>query len=152
MKIKNLKLKINSSGFTLIELLVVIVIIGILSTLIMANFVGIRQRARDGQRKTDLRQIQAALEIYRADQGKYPTTIPACGSTFKSADEKSTYMQKIPCGPLGQEYTYESPNGLTYTIFACLENDKDDQLDKASGNPVLCQSFSDRWKLTLQNP
>ena len=62
MKILGLK-----KGFTLVELLIVVAIIGILSTLLMANFIGVRQRARDAQRKADLRQIQSALELYRSD-------------------------------------------------------------------------------------
>ena len=75
----NKKLRINhlsfiirkSAGFTLIELLVAIGIIGILASFLLANFVGVRQRARDGVRKSDLRQMQSALEMYRADQGQY---------------------------------------------------------------------------------
>jgi general secretion pathway protein G len=55
-------------GFTLIELLVVIAIIGMLSALLVPNFMGARERARDAQRKSDLKQIQKALEMYRQDQ------------------------------------------------------------------------------------
>jgi len=79
---KNLEFRIQNSelekGFTLIELLIVIVIIGVLATLLMTNFVGVRQRGRDAQRKSDLRQIQAALELYRADVGQYPEALPVC--------------------------------------------------------------------------
>ena len=64
----------NIKGFTLVELLIVIAIIGVLSALLMANFIGVRQRARDAQRKSDLRQMQSALELYRSDLGLYPTT------------------------------------------------------------------------------
>ena len=66
----------SGAGFTLIELLVVIAIIGILTTFLVANFVGVKSRARDGQRKSDLRNIQAALEIYRSDKSVYPSSIP----------------------------------------------------------------------------
>ena len=71
--------RIGTKGFTLIELLVAISIIGVLSSFLLANFVGIRQRARDGVRKSDLRQIQSALELYRSDQSKYPDSpLPGC--------------------------------------------------------------------------
>ncbi|PIU36636.1 prepilin-type cleavage/methylation domain-containing protein, partial [Candidatus Roizmanbacteria bacterium CG07_land_8_20_14_0_80_34_15] len=55
-------------GFTLIELLVVIAIIGSLSALFLPNFMAARERARDTQRKSDLRQIQKALEMHKQDQ------------------------------------------------------------------------------------
>lgn len=123
-KISNFKLK---EGFTLIELLIVIAIIGILSAILMANLVGVRQRARDAQRKSDLRQIQSALELYRADVGSYPlpstsgfSTLPYIPSTsicpgsptvpvgsLTSPDATVKYMQKIPCNPLST-----CPNGL----------------------------------------
>ncbi len=121
--IKNDKL---DKGFTLIELLIVISIIGILATLLMVNFIGVRQRARDSQRKADLRQIQTMLEIYRADNGVYPTSgfPPACGTAFTSAG--STYMQKMPCDPQNttDQYKYNI-SASRYDIAACLENAND---------------------------
>jgi len=134
LRIKNFK-----KGFTLIELLIVIAIIGVLATLLMVNFVGVRQRARDAQRKADLRQIQSALELYRADQGVYPVSgvgngnFPStCGNKFVSADGAITYMTKVPCDPFGTDY-YNTGNylyqsgGITYDIQACLENAGDKQ-------------------------
>src|SRR3989344_3453061 len=91
---ENLK---SRRGFTLIELLVVISIISVLSALLMTNFVGVRQRGRDAQRKSDTRQIQTALELYRSDNGSYPTVFPVCGGPF--IYNSATYMQKIPCDP-----------------------------------------------------
>ena len=146
MKKKNFKsyiLNLNSEvGFTLIELLIVVAIIGILATLLMTNFIGVRQRARDAQRKADVRQMQSALELYRSDSGSYPASdanhrlgSSPCPtpSSFKSADGTSTYMQTVPCDPLGTSYYhsgsyyYTSANGSTYTIYACLENATDSQ-------------------------
>ena len=44
-------------GFTLIELLVVIAIIGIISTLAIVAFSGVRAKANDAKRKFELTQI-----------------------------------------------------------------------------------------------
>ena len=150
--INNSQLTINKKGFTLIELLVAISIIGVLSSFLLANFVGVRQRARDGVRKSDLRQIQSALELFRSDKGTYPLQpLPACGSPLQdSSSPPVIYMQKIPCDPSpGAVYAYNSPSGNTrYSIFACLENGNDAQVDIPKVN---CPS-STTWKYTLQNP
>jgi type II secretion system protein G len=134
-------------GFTLIELLIVIAIIGILSSFLLANFVGVRQRARDGVRKSDLHQIQSALELYRADQAAYPSSLPECGESL--VDGETIYMKKMPCDPLdGSKYYYSSSVDNEYSVYTCLENGNDSQLDTPQTN---CNSTT-QWKYTLQNP
>lgn len=140
----------KKNGFTLIELLVTIAIISVLISLLMVNFVGIRQRGRDSQRKSNLFQVQSALELYRSDSGTYPLTNewPVCGSALSY--NNAVYMQEIPCDPITNEaYVYTS-EGTTYTIVSCLENeqdaDRDDQLDTSCEPPTFQASF------TLRNP
>lgn len=141
----------KSRGFTLIELLVVIGIIGILTSFLLANFVGVRQRARDGVRKSDLRQIQAALELYRSDQGSYPNpSIPDCGNSLIGGANEVVYMRKIPCDPLNSTgYAYTSASGTTYSLVACLENGNDSQKDPTNTAP--CDGTTN-FSYTLQNP
>jgi general secretion pathway protein G len=139
----------NSKGFTLVELLIVVAIIGILSALLTANYIAVRERARDSQRKADLKQIQSALELYRADQGSYPTTLANCGTSLKSPDcQTSTYMRTVPQDPQGGAYTYTS-NGVTYTITACLENANDPQKDTTNVAP--CNGTTS-FSTTVANP
>lgn len=123
----------NKNSFTLIELLVVIAIIGGLSALLVPNYMGARERARDAQRKSDLKQIQKALEMYKQDQNPpvYPTATvgrfgASCNSQFGSS---VVYMKKIPCDPLRQTpYYYNvNNNNLTYTLCACIENKADNE-------------------------
>ena len=154
-----------SRGFTLIELLIVIVIVGILSTLVIANFIGIRARARDAERKSDLRQIQTALQLYYADFGQYPIkgTGPDefgdCSSVFEGGTTK--YMQEIPCDPIGENISYEytasncnniqGPGGIPctdYTLFACLENGNDSEIDPGADS---CDDEG-RYSFTVRNP
>ena len=154
-------MKINKSGFTLIELLVSISIIAILTALLTANFIGARQRGRDGQRKADLQQIRSALELYRADNGNYPTgaKFPTCGSCLSASGTclatDTKYMQKIPCDPIsGSSFSYTptascdnaTTTCTTYSIYACLENGQDSEKD--SSNLCTAPYFS----YTLTNP
>jgi general secretion pathway protein G len=144
----------KNKGFTLIELLIVVGIIGILATLLMANFIGVRQRARDAQRKSDIRQIQSALEIYRSDISSYPATLyptncPTSGA-LQGGSPANTYMSKIPCDPsTSTNYSYtQTGSGTGYTLIVCLENSNDPQKD-ASNNSAVC---SGSYSYTLQNP
>jgi len=72
---KNLKQRLQSDrgGFTIVELLIVIVVIGILAALVIVTYNGIQQKARDTERKTDIKALQGHLEAYWADNAKYPT-------------------------------------------------------------------------------
>lgn len=115
-------------AFTLIELLVVIAIIGSLSALFLPNFMAARERARDSQRKSDLRQIQKAFELYKQDQAPqaFPLALPAsnvCWSSLAGCTG-NIYMNKFPTDSVSTQtygYTVDNSN-LTYTLVACLEN------------------------------
>jgi prepilin-type N-terminal cleavage/methylation domain-containing protein len=138
-------------GFTLIELLVVISIIGILATLLIANIGGVRERARDARRKSDLNQIQKALEMYKNSQ-KPPEYSDATTVEGLAADLEPDYMQEVPHDP---KCSYNSTSGdwectgdwpdygytldpggsgdnLTYKLVVCLENASDQQKDSTN--------------------
>ncbi len=66
---KNLKFK---NGFTLVELMVTVSIIAILSAIIYASFDQARAQARDKARMSSLKEVQLALEVYKAQNGSYP--------------------------------------------------------------------------------
>lgn len=116
-------------GFTLIELLVVIAIMGSLSALFLPNFMAARERARDSQRKSDLKQIQKAFELYRQDQSTpiFPATLPTSSACWSSGANctGNIYMNKFPGDPIRSPNNYYysvDNNNLTYTLCACLEN------------------------------
>jgi len=145
-------------GFNLIELLIVLAIIGVLASFLLTNFIGAKARARDAQRKSDLRQIQSALELYRTDQGSYPKDVdmPACGGSLTFTDPVTlsitTYIQKMPCDPLSAtSYSYiRRGGGSTYALTACLENLNDSQKDSPNLNPQCNGTTSVSY--TLNNP
>lgn len=125
-------------GFTLIELLIVISIIGVLAGLASFNFQQARERSRDVQRKSDLKQIQNALEIYKNDQRiqVYPDT-----ATWETDLVSGEYMKEIPVDPREQRtdgswvdysYTLDVGDSLKYTLVTCLENESDVSKDEVN--------------------
>lgn len=152
-------MKIYKKAFTLIELLIVIAIIGMLSALLLPNFMGARERARDSQRKSDLKQIQKALEMYKQDQSlpTYPTSIPTTNTCWTSGGvgdpcpAGNIYMNRFPTDPSpGKQYYYSvDNNNLNYTLCACLENKADSD---GSTNCVVCGSCSSEKCYLVNQP
>lgn len=146
---KNLKTRLSEDrgGFTIVELLIVIVVIAILAGLVIVTYSGIQQRARDTERKTDLKAIQGHLERYWADNAKYPLLADMNDATsggFRQvnfqglpseafADPKNAGSQQL-CGTAsGTCYGYgllpagcDNATGgdcTNYTLSAILEKD-----------------------------
>ncbi|MBI4133667.1 prepilin-type N-terminal cleavage/methylation domain-containing protein [Candidatus Uhrbacteria bacterium] len=122
-------------GFTLIELLIVIAIIGILSSVILVGLGGARASARDARRIGDLKQIQAALEIYFNKCTHYPGTSgctktpPANWTAFSTALINANIgINNVPNDPIsGENYRYSvatmplEKNHQVYVLGAKLE-------------------------------
>ena len=143
-------------GFTLIELLVAMSILAILSTIAMASFRSTQMRGRDVQRKSDLKQISNALEMYYNDKKMYPGSnvagqilgcpsapvAAACvwgaeGTTSEFKDANTTYFKKLPKDPSAFNYFYHTLNSnKSYQIYAYLENTEDKNL--IPGITILC--------------
>src|SRR5690349_20499325 len=62
------------TGFTIVELLVVIVVIAVLAAITIVAFNGVQQRARASAAVSSLSQSKKKLELYKAENGLYPTT------------------------------------------------------------------------------
>lgn len=141
------------SGFTLIELLVVIAIIGGLATMMLPNFMGARERARDAQRKSDLKQIAKALEAYKIDNSSYPASL---GVGVSMASGTNKYMQKIPGDPNNPAvtaYMYERGTDVrTFTLCACMENvaDNDPNIGTCSVSGAACAAGAAKYYVVTE--
>jgi general secretion pathway protein G len=132
----------SQRGFTLIEMLIVMVVIGILAGILLTNMQGARQRARDGARKIDMREIKTALRLYYNDFQAYPANdgqgnILGCGNGTAACTwgggaftaNGTQYMSYIPKDPINlgsQKYTYTQTNaGDGFELMTVLENKAD---------------------------
>ena len=91
--------KRSSRGFTLIELLVVISIIGLLSSFLLASLSQARGKARDAKRKSELKQLQTALELYYSDNSGYPVDCWNTSPTNYIPGLAGTYITVLPRDP-----------------------------------------------------
>ncbi len=139
-----MKKEITKNGFSLIELLVVLGIIAVLTGLVAFNFNTARMRARDVQRKNDLKELRTAMELYKNDNrqlypssGTYPT-FPQLVAALNAAGYIPSTVTDPKLALTGDasswdEYTYESLSPFTsYTITICLENRADSILAEST--------------------
>lgn len=125
----------NNRGFTLIELIVVMAILAVLALIGLGSFRSTQIKSRDIRRKSDLEQLQRALEMYHNDYSSYPLSeggeIKIGETSFGWGDELvdvngTVYMKELPNDPKIPQYCYLSVNnGTSYAVYAMLENDQD---------------------------
>lgn len=105
---------LRKDGFTLIELLVVIIILGLLSALVAPKFFGKVDKAKQKTAKTQIELFGSALDEFRLDVGRYPTTEEGLNALREKpgniANWEGPYLPKaIPMDPWGFPYQYKSP-------------------------------------------
>lgn len=109
-----IRFKKKEKGFTLIEMLIVMVILGLLAALVGPRMFGKVGKSRQNAAKVQIALFETALDTYRLDTSKYPTTdqglqaLRAKPSGVERWD--GPYLPKnVPLDPWGHAYEYRSP-------------------------------------------
>lgn len=121
------------NGFTLIELLLVAGIFGLIASAAIAVINPGEQfkKANDARRKSDLSQIQRALESYFQDNGQYPQAnnyrIMNGSTTIQWGSSWQPYINLLPQDPsTNRNYVYYvTSNRQSYVLYASLERGSD---------------------------
>ena len=106
---------LSREGFTLIELMVVMIILGLLAALVVPKMFGKLATARTNAAYAQIKLFGTALDSYRLDVGRYPTTSEGLESLITQGsdadDWNGPYLREneIPLDSWGKPYMYESP-------------------------------------------
>jgi general secretion pathway protein G len=104
-------------AFTLLEVLVVLVVIGLLAALVAPQIFGRVSQARGTAASAQLELLGVALDGYRLDTGRYPTSEQGLAALRERPTRapvpttwRGPYLRKaVPLDPWGRPYEYRAP-------------------------------------------
>ncbi len=108
-----------AAGFTLIEIMAVVLIIGLLSTIVGAAIFQQVDKGRVTATRAQLSSLEGVLELYRMDNGRFPSSEQGLESLVREPSIEPTprnyppggYLKggRVPKDPWGEPYQYASP-------------------------------------------
>ena len=105
----------NSRGFSLLELLVVLLLLGAFAGIFAPKIFGQAEKAKQKAAKLEIDQIGQALDLYKLEIGRYPTTQEGLASLMTApsgvANWNGPYLKRsaVPKDPWNNEYKFVSP-------------------------------------------
>ncbi|WP_363323305.1 type II secretion system major pseudopilin GspG [uncultured Tateyamaria sp.] len=107
----------RDAGFSLLELMVVVVILSILALVIVPRVIDRPDQARAARAQSDIAAISSAVELYRLDNFRYPTTEQGLAALVNRPTSEPApanyatngYIDRLPVDPWGQPYQYLEP-------------------------------------------
>ncbi|MGB3623596.1 type II secretion system protein GspG [Ketobacter sp. MCCC 1A13808] len=115
MKQLNRTLRTSSQqGFTLIEVMIVVAILGVLATLVVVSVGGQTDKANITAAKSNMSTLSKALDLYKLDNFRYPTTDEGLEALVEKPDSARNwpdggYIKKVPLDPWQSPFVYISP-------------------------------------------
>lgn len=116
------------AGFTLLEIVIVVLIVALLASLVVPNVFQHVGSARVTTARSQIELLGTALDAYRLDLGRYPTTEEGLAALWEAplgvSPERwrGPYLRRrVPTDPWGAAYVYRSPgsvNPRTYDLVS----------------------------------
>lgn len=132
----------NIRGFTLIEVMVVVVILAILASIVVPKIMDQPDRARITKAKTDIRAVEAALNLYRLDNMVYPSTDQGLDALVTAPTDtpvpknwkEDGYLDRVPQDPWQNAYLYLNPGSHGSIDIYSMGPDQQQATDDDVGN------------------
>lgn len=104
-------------GFTLLEIMVVIVILGVLASMVVPSLMGNKDKADRQKAVSDIVALESALDMYRLDNQRYPSTEQGLRALVKKPViqpepknyQPDGYIRRLPQDPWGTYYQLQNP-------------------------------------------
>ena len=143
-------MKLFRQGFTVVELLIVIVVIAILASITIVMYSGTRDQADYSRAQSDMKHINDALTVYRAQNGKYPIgngSFQQASATLGASSSTPLVPSYLDTGNLltaqsGFSYLYRADTlGVNYMLIRIKGTSTSDcsslSPEETTGNPLL---------------
>ncbi len=107
----------REAGFSLLELMVVVVILSVLALVIVPRVIDRPDQARAARALSDIAAISSAVQLYRLDNFRYPSTEQGLAALVDAPTQPplaqnwaaNGYIDRLPRDPWGEPYQYLAP-------------------------------------------
>jgi len=122
------KLHTRRGGFTLIEIMAVVIIMGLLMGMVGVGVFAQVDKAKATTAKGKIAQLESALEFYRMDNSRYPTTEQGLDALMNEPSGARNYppggylsKKEAVLDPWEEQFQYQSPgenNPRTFDLWS----------------------------------